>query len=285
MRLLEISETSDPPESLLSSVGRVFAKFDERTQDSGNVSYGVDAEGVRFFVKTAGAPTSKAFLAHSERVSWLKNAVRVNGVLRDPVLPRLLNLIESPHGPMLVYGWAPGDLIRVPSKERSDPASAFLRFKSLPLYELGSALTSLFRVHTGFCARGWIASDFYDGAMIYDFARRKLSLVDLDMYRDAPFLNEMGRMFGSTRFMAPEEFERGAAIDESTTVFTMGRCVDVFLGERVEGNTTAVRSLLSVGKRACHPERESRWSSMRELHGAWLRAMTLVDNESRATRR
>ena len=192
MRLLETSETSDPPESFLSDAGKVFAKFDEGTQDSGNVSYGVHAEGVRFFVKTAGSPSSKAFLAHGERVSWLKNAVRVNGALRDPALPRLLNLIESPHGPMLVYEWAPGKLIGVPSNRRSDPASAFVRFKSLPLYELGSALTSLFRVHTGLCARGWIASDFYDGAMIYDFARRRLSLVDLDMYRDAPFLNEMG---------------------------------------------------------------------------------------------
>ena len=71
MRLLELSETSDLPERFLSDVGKVFAKFDERTQDSGNVSYGVDAEGARFFVKTAGATTSKAFLSHGERVYWL----------------------------------------------------------------------------------------------------------------------------------------------------------------------------------------------------------------------
>jgi serine/threonine-protein kinase len=278
VRLLQISETSDPPEGFLREAGRIFSKFDERTQDSGNVSYGVKVEGVRFFVKTAGAPTGKAFLRHAERVLWLRNAVRVNGALRDRALPRLLNSIESPHGPMLVYEWAPGDLIGVPSARRSDPASAFRRFKSLPLHELGSALSSLFRIHTELCARGWIACDFYDGAMIYDFASRRLSLVDLDMYRDAPFLNEMGRMFGSTRFMAPEEFERGATIDESTTIFTMGRCIDVFLGERVEQErTSAIESLLRVGTRACHPEPRGRWSSMQEFHDAWLRAMALVD--------
>ncbi len=33
----------------------------------------------------------------------------------------------------------------------------------------------------------------------------------------------MGRMFGSTRFMASEEFELGALIDEQTNVFVMGR--------------------------------------------------------------
>ena len=33
----------------------------------------------------------------------------------------------------------------------------------------------------------------------------------------------MGRMFGSTRFMAPEELELGAVIDERTTVYTLAR--------------------------------------------------------------
>jgi serine/threonine protein kinase len=279
MNLLNISSMPEQPESFLPKVGEIFAKFDQHTQDSGNVSYGVETDGIRFFVKTAGAPNSKAFLTHTERVFWLTNAVRVNSALRDPVLPRILNTIESPHGLVLVYEWVPGDLIGVPEKKRSDPASSFHRFKSLPLNELVAALTSLFRVHAEFCSRGWIANDFYDGAMIYDFASGRLSLVDLDMYRDTPFPNDMGRMFGSTRFMAPEEFELGAEIDESTTVFNMGRCVDVFLGERIE--TAAIESLLDVGKGACQPERQSLWSSMREFHDAWLQAIAhLRDKDS-----
>lgn len=278
MQLTTISETPSSPERFLNQVGRVFAKFDEHTQDSGNVSYGVEAEDTRFFVKTAGVPTGEAFLTHDERVFWLRNAARLSGVFRDPALPCLLNLIESSQGPMLVYEWVDGDLIGVPRQERSNPDSAFFRFKLLPLCELGTALTSLFGVHAELCARGWIACDFYDGAMIYDFDRGRLSLIDLDMYRDAPFVNEMGRMFGSTRFMAPEEFERGATIDESTTVFTMGRCVDVFLGERIEQESaSALQPLLEVGKRACHLERAKRWPSMQEFYGAWLRSMTLAD--------
>ena len=38
-------------------------------------------------------------------------------------------------------------------------------------------------------------------------------------------------MFGSTRFMAPEEFELGATIDERTTVFTLGRTASVLLSD------------------------------------------------------
>lgn len=76
-----------------------------------------------------------------------------------------------------------------------------------------------------------MAVDFYDGAMIYDFATQALRLIDLDHHRDQPFTNEMGRMFGSTRFMAPEEFELGAIIDEVMNVFTMGRVISVFLSD------------------------------------------------------
>ena len=44
----------------------------------------------------------------------------------------------------------------------------------------------------------------------------------MDTYHRLPFFNPVGRMWGSTRFMAPEEFEKGAAIDESTMVHTLG---------------------------------------------------------------
>ena len=76
-----------------------------------------------------------------------------------------------------------------------------------------------------------MAVDFYDGAMIYDFTTKALRLIDLDNYRDQSFTNKMGRMFGLTRFMAPEEFELGAIIDEVTNVFTMGRVMSrIFVG-------------------------------------------------------
>ena len=277
MQLLEVSETAETPGRFLADLGEIFATFDERTQDSGNVSYGVETEGARFFVKTAGSSSGSAYLSHEARVGWLRNAVRLSAALEDPALCRLRNVVESAHGPMLIYDWASGELIGTSRARREDRASAFVRFKSLPLPELAAALTSVFRVHAAFCARGWIASDFYDGAMMYDFARRELVLVDLDLYRDGPFVNEMGRMFGSTRFMAPEEFVRGARIDESTTVFTMGRCIDVFLGERIaQDGSDALRAMASVAERACRVERDARWSSMSELLDEWQRAVALI---------
>eukprot|EP01035_Chromulina_nebulosa_P014515 gene14515-19206_t len=67
----------DPP-TYLGRVGGIFATFDVRTQDSGNISFGVEAGGRRWFVKTAGPPSDTSpFLDHSGRVELLRNAARL----------------------------------------------------------------------------------------------------------------------------------------------------------------------------------------------------------------
>ena len=82
-----------------------------------------------------------------------------------------------------------------------------------------------------------MASDLYDGCLLVELSTGRLTVVDLDAYRRGPGRNTMGRMFGSRRFMAPEEFELGAPIDQRTTVFTLGRLAWHFgtrLTERAE---------------------------------------------------
>lgn len=110
--------------------------------------------------------------------------------------------------------------------------------------------------------------------MIYDFGRRELHVVDLDLYRDAPFTNEMGRMFGSKRFLAPEEFELGALIDERTTVFTMGRTAAVLLSDNTldrrpfRGSDAQYETI----RRACRDDRRERFASVAEFYFAWVDA-------------
>ena len=48
-----------------------------------------------------------------------------------------------------------------------------------------------------------MACDLYDGCLIVDLGTGSLKVVDLDTYRRGPSVNDMGRMFGATRFMAP----------------------------------------------------------------------------------
>lgn len=273
--LLDLQETAQRPEDFLGSAGQVFAVFDESTQDSGNISYGVLAGGRRLFVKTAGTSNKpNAFLSHRQRVALLRNAISFRRRVEHRSLPKLLTVIESPHGPMLVYEWVSGELIGVERSRRADPTSPFQRFRSLPTAELLRALDVVFDFHRHAAELSWVAVDFYDGSMIYDFADQALHLIDLDSYRGRPFTNEMGRMFGSTRFMAPEEFERGARIDEVTNVFTMGRVIAVFLSDGTLERTPFRGStpLHDVMVRACRLERQERYPSMKAFHEAWLAA-------------
>ena len=280
--LLDVERIEQAPDVYLDAVGRVFAVFGGRTQDSGNISYGVQIQQGRYFVKTAGHPDDpNPFLSHVERVSLLRNAIRLQRSCGHRTLPCLHQVIESPSGPLLVYQWVDGELIRVDAAIRNDPRSTFQRFRRLPSHEIIRALDLVYELHHQLAQLGWVAVDFYDGCMIYDFGCRELHVVDLDNYCDAPFINEMGRMFGSSRFMAPEEFERGARIDERTTVFTMGRTAAVLLsdGTLERRPFRGSNALYEVVRRACYEDPGKRYDSMAAFFAAWMDAR-IVESSS-----
>ena len=258
--LLDVSTVDAAPREYLAGCGEIFTVFDR--QDSGNISFGVRIGGERFFVKTAGlvgAPT--AVFTHAQRAELLRRAVELWRSCDHPALTKLLNTIESSEGLMLVYAWANGELL----------SSKKPRFRALPAAEIVDALNVIYALHAELALQGWIAVDFYDSALIYDYDTKEIHVMDLDLYQPGPFRNEMGRMFGSGRFMAPEEYERGAIIDERTTVFTMGRAAAVFLSDNslnrapFRGND----AMFAVIQRACQPEREQRYQTLADFNAAW----------------
>ncbi len=257
---------SQSPADFLAADANIFATFDHRTQDSGNISYGVEIDGDRYFVKTAGLiDDDKPYLNHASRVKVLRNAARLAGSCDHPTLPPLRQVIESPSGPTLFYDWVEGELVR----------NALQQVKSLPVGEIVDLLNDVYDLHVELAKRGWIANDFYDGSMIYDSHRRKVHAVDLDTYHMGPFTNDMGRMFGSTRFMAPEEFELGATIDQRTTVFTMGRTAAVLLSDNsldrkpFRGSDAQYEIIL----RACNEIPDTRFQTISQFRDAWLKTV------------
>lgn len=102
--------------------------------------------------------------------------------------------------------------------------------------------------------------------------------MDLDTYHQGPFINEMGRLFGSSRFMAPEELQRGATIDQCTNVFTMGRTAALLLGDGTL-DRAAFRghdALYTVVQRACQEERANRFATMTAFYTDWRSARLVV---------
>ena len=240
--LLTTRSTDLAPPDFLAAAGRVFAVFDQ--QDSGNISFGVEIEGERLFVKTAGPPGSTGLpLAHGERVALLSNAERLARSVRHPALTPFEGSLQSAWGPMLVYQWVDGEHLHVERERRQHPDTPWQRFLALPVDERLAVVRTIVDLHVDLAEKGWVTGDFYDGCLIYNFQRKSIHIFDLDSYHPGAYRNHMGRMFGSTRFMAPEEFEKGRTIDERTTVFMLGRNLAIFLAD--------IPALTDVVARAC----------------------------------
>mgnify|MGYP006990364804 CR=1 FL=1 len=79
---------------------------------------------------------------------------------------------------------------------------------------------AVYTLVTSSIPKGYVAVDFYDGSILYDVREHKTTICDVDVFRRQPCVNDMGRMWGSSRFQAPEEYRLGAAIDEGTLLLS-----------------------------------------------------------------
>lgn len=253
----------------VTGIGEIFAVFDARTQDSGHISYGVrDADGKRWFVKTPGEDEVTAGGAdRAARSRALELSAEVCTAVTHPALIPIDRIIRTPEGVVTVSPWFDGELVRAPAQLRDDPAQAFNRLKSLPAEEIVAALDAVIDLHVRLDAAGWVAGDLYDGCLMYDFPTRTMKVMDFECYHRGSFVNRVGRLPGSTRFMAPEESTLGAVIDARTTVFTLGRMIQIFLLERHPDH-----SAREIAAAATQSEPAKRPSSLAHFQHAWRRA-------------
>ncbi|MFF4647759.1 serine/threonine protein kinase [Streptomyces sp. NPDC001389] len=232
------------------------------------MSHGVEIDGERLFVKTA---------ATDRTVASLRRALAVHQVVAHPGLIPVVNSFTTDDGLALVYPWAEGEVLYHPTRTRhggrTHPDSPMARFRRLPLGEVLQALAVILDVHLVVADAGLVAVDFYDGCALYDFETSTMRLCDLDDYRPGPFVLEADRLPGSTRYMAPEEFQRGAVIDQRTTVFNLGRALRLLLDAGdAEQDWRGTAGQLSVIATATAPAPADRYPSVRALAQAWSAA-------------
>ena len=142
--------------------------------------------------------------------------------------------------------------------------SALERFRQLPGEEIHRALDAVLDAHVAIAAAGWISVDLYDGCLLYDFDGRRLHLIDLDEYWPGAFVLDADRLPGSRRYMAPEEWARGATIDERTTVHHLGRTLQQLLTD--DRATCRERA---VAARATDPDPDGRHPTVAALVADW----------------
>ena len=248
----------------LSRWGRVFRVFDQ--QDSGNLCVGLEGPAGRVFVKYAGAPTLRYEGRLEHAVAVLREAgARYRALAHPTLLPLLESADVGPGGHVLVFPWSDAVSIGRQYGRRSV-------LDGLTAVQRATAVQQVLDFHAEAARRGWVAVDLYDGTVLVDPVSGRVTLCDIDFYQPAPCLNRMGRMWGSTRFMSPEEFELGATIDEVTTVHTLGVLAHSLLGDDETRSRVAwvgTDDQFRIARRAARPDRSERWPSIAAMAGAW----------------
>ncbi len=268
---LDVTEIDTDIETYLKQIGEMTYRFPEH--DSGCQSFRAVVDNQHWFVKYADTP---------QPITWLKQAMRFHAIVQHEALPQLHNTFTTPGGFALVYDWVDGEGLR-PEKELSaDEVHPRDRFCALPSTEIIAALNVIYDVHILIEKRGFIAEDFYDGCIIYNFEKRQIHLYDFDHYHAGPFINDSGRLYGSSRFMAPEEFQKGARIDKRTNVFMLGRTAFVLLANSSDSRDDwkGNAAMWHVAKKATNADKQLRYQSVQEFVSAWHAAIATINISS-----
>jgi hypothetical protein len=242
--------------------GGVFQSFED--QDSGCRSYGVEEAGQRVFLKL-GPPEQ------------LRRAAEFHLNVQHEAIVAPLAFAERAELAVLAYPWCPGEVLYHPVASRrvarTDPASPMYRFRAQPEQVVRRAIRTILAAHTAVIEGGYVAVDFYDGAMLWDPETATMRLIDLDEYQ--PVNSTVGTfpMTGSRRYLAPEEQVPGAILDERTTVYTMGRTARILLdaGDNEDAwRGTAAQFLIVT--RATEPDPADRYQRLWDFSDAWRSA-------------
>ncbi|WP_409274806.1 protein kinase domain-containing protein [Neobacillus sp. SCS-31] len=260
----------------LKDLGDVFCVFDE--QDSGNISFGLVKNNKKLFVKYAGAKPKDFSGNPKDAIDRLVKAIPIYKILEHPSLIKLIDYFSIENGYVAVFEWFEGECLHSHwsfggKAKYTNPESPFYRFKNLDFKKRLDALDTIFAFHTYVESQGFVAVDFYDGSILYDFKNHKTKICDIDFYRKSPSNNDLGEHFwGSTRSKSPEEFNLGSPIDSKTNVFTMGAIAFGLLGGEMDHSFSkweADKKLYEVAIKAVETERDNRYSTVKEFYEAW----------------
>ncbi len=250
--------------SFLSKYGNVFKVFDD--QDSGNICFGVQNGDTKYFIKFAGAPTERANCTADTAIHNLSKSLAVYRDLSHDTLIKLIDDEEIGGGLAAIFEWVDAECMG-----KMYPLSR-QKFMQMPLETRLKVFDEILVFHAHVAKQRYVAIDFYDGSIMYDFNKNKTVVCDIDFYTKAPYTNNMGRMWGSSLFMSPEEYKLGAVIDEITNVYAMGATAFSLFGDdsdRCIEKWKLSKELFEVAKKAVSDDRSERQQSIEQMIQEW----------------
>lgn len=278
--------------SWLNNYGKVFSVIDET--GSGCISFGVEKDHKRYFFKIAGAKTVEAEVSENESILLLKDAVKKYEDIKHPNLIKLIDNFDINEFFVAVFEWAEGECLfdhwnfnRY--KEYPNLETPIKKFKRLSIDKRINVVLKLFSFFETFIENGYVAVDFYDSSIMYDFENDLVTFCDIDLFGKIPTMNDIGEAyFGTKRLKAPEENKLGSTIDELTSEFTLGAIIfDMFsdvknIDERYEKgifipnnieNFELLKNVYDVLIKATSYNRNNRYKSIKEFHNAFVKEL------------
>jgi serine/threonine-protein kinase len=255
--------------SFLKKYGKVFKVFDD--QDSGNICFGIEGENEKLFIKFAGAPTAEYKGDTVDAINRLKATIPIYQSVHQTSLIKFVGAEEIGNGLAMIFRWSDGECMgRMYPESHQKVMDLSVEEKIGIFRDISAFLIDVFK-------QGYIAIDFYDGSIMYDLKNKITTICDIDFFRESPSQNDMGQMWGSSRFMSPEEYELGATLDEITNVFTLGQMGFSLFTDSNRDITAWPLSEDSyyVLMKAINTERNKRYQSINDFAEDWNRAITL----------
>ena len=149
------------------------------------------------------------------------------------------------------------------------------KFKKLDIHKKLNVIDKLFSFFIAVKNAKYVAVDFYDSSIIYNFNTDEVSFCDIDLFRKMPTYNDLGKdYFGTKRLKAPEENEIGAVIDEKTNQFTLGAIIFDMLSDRDEEN---IKQRYEVGNFI--PPKKEQFDLGQNLYEILLKSTSLNRND------
>ncbi len=218
--------------SWLRHHGTVFMVIDET--GSGCINFGIEKDSKRYFYKIAGVKTIASEVSEQESIRLLKEAATKYKDIHHEHLIKYVDSFDYNEFFVVVYEYAEGECLfdhwNFDRYKKTNELTPMMKFKKLPIEKRISVVDKLFSFFETVIRSGYVAVDFYDSSIIYDFENDNVTFCDIDLFRKTPTFNDLGEeYFGTKRLKAPEENELGAVIDECTNIFTLGAIIfDMF---------------------------------------------------------
>lgn len=250
----------------LSEYGTVFKVFDD--QDSGNICFGTEKDGKKYFIKFAGAKTAEYNGTPDDAVGRLKETVSIYENLRHKNLIKYIDSKEIGNGFVMIFKWTDGECMG-----RMYPES-HRRFMSLSNEIRLKVFADIMDFMKYTAEQNFLAIDFYDGSILYDFEKQKTIICDID-FSENSLLSTIWGECGAVGYLCRlRNLKKAAVLDEITNVYTLGAMAFALFGKykRDLENWTLSKELYNVAVKAISDSRDNRQQSIWQLIHEWNKA-------------